>query len=399
MRHGRLLILDDEPSIGELIQSVGERAGFEARSTTDPDEFFRIVEQWGPTHIVLDLVMPHMDGVEVLTQLARRGCDARIVISSGVGGRVLDAAGRAAREHGLDIVGILSKPFSVDALVGLLRKAPAKEDGRTAKRGAPADAAPDVTIAALRGAIERREIAAFYQPKVACRTGELAGFEALVRWWHPERGLMSPDRFIPLAESSGLVDALTEIVLAQALEWYRSSIPNGRQDSRTTVSVNLAARTLRDVTFVDRITEKCEAMGVAPGSLTFELTETGAMEDPVSSLSLLTRLRMKGFNLSIDDFGTGYSSMLQLVRLPFSEIKVDKSFVMTAMQSEESRAVVKSIVDLGHSLGLLATAEGVEDAQTLRFLEKIGCDLAQGYHIARPMAAEAMSAWWRDRTG
>src|SRR5690606_7193943 len=133
--------------------------------------------------------------------------------------------------------------------------------------------------------------------------------------------------------------------------------------------------------------------GLTPEHLVLELTETSAMQDPVASLDMLTRLRMKGFQLSIDDFGTGYSSMVQLVRLPFSEIKLDKSFVMTARKSQESRTVIKSIVDLGKSLGLKSTAEGIEDDETLSYLREIGCDAAQGYLIARPLAAEQAIRW------
>jgi len=150
---------------------------------------------------------------------------------------------------------------------------------------------------------------------------------------------------------------------------------------------------LRDQALVERIVDRCAARHIAPERLIFELTETSAMEDPIASLDLLTRLRMKGFQLSIDDFGTGYSSMLQLVRLPFSEIKVDKSFVMTANRSAESRTVVRSIIELGHSLGLRATAEGVEDADTLAYLKSLACDLAQGFLIARPMSGADACKW------
>ncbi|MDV7392922.1 EAL domain-containing protein, partial [Arthrospira platensis SPKY1] len=146
----------------------------------------------------------------------------------------------------------------------------------------------------------------------------------------------------------------------------------------------------------DRLAQRCLQLQLAPERLILELTETSAMDDPVASLGLITRLRMKGFHLSIDDFGTGFSSMLQLVRLPFSELKVDKSFVMTALQSEESRTVVKSIVDLGRSLGLRTVAEGVETAEVFDFLRKIGCDQAQGYHIARPMTGDATLRWMRE---
>jgi len=170
-----------------------------------------------------------------------------------------------------------------------------------------------------------------------------------------------------------------------------------RAPGGTLLSVNISARTLTDFQIVDRIAARCLETGIDPALVSLELTETSAMEDPVMSLDLLTRFRMKGFQLSLDDFGTGYSSMLQLVRLPFSEIKVDKSFVMTAMRSQESRTVVKSVVDLGHSLGLSVTAEGVEDVQTLDYLRSIGCDRAQGFFIGRPMNEDAVATWRAER--
>src|SRR5690606_11410137 len=143
----------------------------------------------------------------------------------------------------------------------------------------------------------------------------------------------------------------------------------------------------------DRLTVLCREHEVEPGNVILELTETSAMEDPVSSLELLTRLRLRGFRLSIDDFGTGYSSMVQLVKLPFSELKVDKSFVITARESEESRAVIRSVVSLGMSLGLIVTAEGIEDEDTQQFLRNIGCTLAQGYLFARPLTGDQVLGW------
>lgn len=150
---------------------------------------------------------------------------------------------------------------------------------------------------------------------------------------------------------------------------------------------------MNNIDLFERMDEYCKSMGIRPERLIFELTESCAMEDPISSLDILTRLRMKGFHLSIDDFGTGYSSMLQLARLPFSEIKIDKSFVMTAAESKESRTVIKTIIDLGHGLGLYTSAEGIESDETLEYLRSIGCDLAQGYAISRPMPGEAVLCW------
>ncbi len=405
----RLLILDDDPLTGQTIQRIAEFAGLEVHFTTEPIEFFRILGEWNPTHIALDLIMPEMDGVQVITELARRRCQARIIITSGVGSRVLDAAGRSAAEHGLNIAGVLSKPFSPDSLRRLLAETPDSNQANDSATSVPAmrnatSRQFEVTETELRRALDNGEFYLVYQPKVECATGVLAGFEALVRWAHPNQGLIPPDRFIPVAEASGLIGALTDQVLSQGLTWFAplchaasnsGVLPN--QDLiltlNLTLSVNISAKTLNDAQLIEKVSERCRILGIKPARLIFELTETSAMDDPVASLDRLTRLRMRGFNLSIDDFGTGFSSMLQLVRLPFSEIKVDKSFVMTAQQSQESRTVIKSIVDLGHSLGLQATAEGVEDSATLDYLRQIGCDLAQGYFIARPMPGDAVPEW------
>ncbi|HSM80055.1 MAG TPA: EAL domain-containing response regulator [Nodosilinea sp.] len=409
MSNRRLLILDDDPMTGETIQRIAEFAGLEVHFTPDPGRFFDLLHEWRPTHIALDLVMPTMDGLQVMAKLAQLSCRARIIITSGVGSRVLDAAGRSAAEHGLDIAGVLAKPFSPAQLREMLAGHAAPAAPALAPVAVPCDQPATVTVAELKQALDRREFVLAYQPKVFCATGELAGFEALVRWAHPTYGLLPPGQFIPLAESCDLIDPLTDQVIDQALAWFgplwagprgaKPTDPRPPLGDRLVLSVNISARTLGNVALFERVQALCKAQGVSPNRLIFELTETSAMDDPVASLDLLTRLRMIGFHLSIDDFGTGFSSMLQLVRLPFSEIKVDKSFVMTAMTSPESRTVVKFIVDLGHSLGLRCTAEGVEDAETLAYLTEIGCDLAQGYYIARPLTGENFWAWLAARQG
>jgi len=376
--------------VGKIVKLIAEANGLEARLLTDPERFLSALDEWNPTHIALDLVMPDMDGVQVLAELARRACGAKIIITSGMGVRVLDAAGRAGNERGLNIVGVLAKPFSATALRELLFT----EQGPAARARGPSAEHFHPTEAELRRALENHEFRVVYQPRVECSTGDLAGFETLARWIHPQRGLVMPDCFIPLMESSGLIDLLTDSVLDQALAWF-SGFPLGRDDAFATVSlsVNVSAQTFADPTFLERITALCVKFDVAPQRIIFEVTETNHMDDSVTSLDLMTRVRMKGFQLSIDDFGTGYSSLLQLVRLPFSEIKVDKSFVTSAMRSIEARTVVKSIVDLGRSLGLKSAAEGVEDTQTLDLLRRFGCDLAQGFVIARPMDGDAALNW------
>lgn len=372
---------------------------------TEIKAFFRTVDEWHPTHIAIDLVMPEMDGVEVLVRLAEGESEAQIIITSGLGGRVLDAARRTAHEHGLNIAGVLSKPFSPHALLALLANASGAgqyANSEAALLCTPIDSAGrsfNVTAEELRRAYAMHELNLVYQPQIECATGTLAGFEALVRWMHPQYGVVMPDQFISFAETHHLIDELTDQVLDQATAWLVRAFPG----SNLTVAVNMSSRSapvqrqdstaaLAESPLVKRI-KSLRANGLDPSQLILELTETSAMQDPMSSLAFLTRLRMHGVQLSIDDFGTGYSSMVQLVRLPFSEIKVDKSFVGSAMRSSEARAVVKSIVDLGHSLELRVVAEGVENADTLRFLREIGCDLAQGYFIGRPMTGDAVLEW------
>ncbi|MDT8397947.1 MAG: EAL domain-containing protein [Pseudomonadales bacterium] len=407
MINRRLLILDDELLTAQTIRSIAEFASFDVQLTTSPEEFFQILENWQPHFVAIDLIMPGMDGLEVMAELARRQCRSRIIITSGVGNRVLDAAGRSASEHGLNIGGVLPKPFTPASLRALLvDQLPEKQDPELKSTPGPQEPMPDrseIGIAELHQALLRNELFVMYQPKIVCQSGMLAGFEALVRWHHPRLGELAPDLFIPLAENNGLIDALTNEVFRQSLDWFsefcsdtRSGLSpdDSRQDlSRLTLSINISALSLTNQELFEGLIKLCRSKNIEPQRLIFELTETSAMEDPVLSLDLLTRLRMKGFRLSIDDFGTGFSSMLQLVRLPFSEVKVDKSFVITARDSEESRAVIKSIVDLSHSLGLQTIAEGIETEESLSYLKTIGCDLAQGYFIARPMLAEQVNAW------
>jgi EAL domain-containing protein (putative c-di-GMP-specific phosphodiesterase class I)/CheY-like chemotaxis protein len=404
MDSGRLLIFDDDPGVGNIIRLIAEKSGLSARLVTHPEDFFRAVGEWRPTHITIDLVMPDMDGVQVLVELAARNCKANVIITSGMGGRVLDAAGRSANDHGLNIVGVLAKPFGTAAMQELLlQPAGPGAAGARASLHEQGRQSGEITVTELSRGIENHELRVAYQPKVECATGHLAGFEALVRWSHPQRGLIMPERFVPLAEKHGLITALTDEVLDQSLDWFCTYLSDNADSgnaapactprSCVSLSINLSATALKDRTMVEDITARCVRRGVPPERLIFELTETSAMEDPVKSLELLTRMRMKGFRLSIDDFGTGYSSMLQLVRMPFSEIKVDKSFVMSGTRSKESLAVVKSIVDLGRSLGLTSTAEGVEDPDMFEYLKRVGCDFAQGYWISRPMNRDAAETW------
>jgi len=399
----RLLILDDDELTCKTIQHIAELSGFEVRFTTSAGDFFAQLDAWPPDVVALDLIMPGTDGVDVIRAMDPHQLDLRLIITSGVGSRVLDAAERSARSHGLNIVGVLPKPFSAASLRHLLSQCLLSFTDNAQARfkvvQPPEESRPCEED--LRLALQRHEINLAYQPKIHCRTGTLVGFEALARWNHPAHGPIPPDIFIPLAEQHGFIDQLTCQIAEQALEWFAmlGSAETARLNHRQTfnqaiLSLNLSASSLGNRELFDGIAGHCERLGIAPQRVVMELTESSAMGDATNALDNMTRLRLQGFNLSIDDFGTGYSSMVQLVKLPFSEIKVDKGFVMTAAGSEESRSIIRSVVDLGRSLGLQTTAEGVEDADTLSYLRELGCDYAQGYLISKPLAPDAVVPWF-----
>lgn len=396
----RLLVLEDDLLTGRTIQTIAEFSGLAVVFTTEPDDFFRLVEEWSPDVIAIDLIMPAMDGVQVLARLGERECKARVIITSGVDSRVLDAARRAAEQHGLTIAGVLAKPFSPAELRALLVR-PNNATGQLALQSSDGREGP--TVEELQYAINHDGLSLAYQPQVSCQSGTLKGFEALVRWEHPRLGWVSPDRFIPMSESQGLIDSLTEWVVNAGLEWFAGIRARyiGRPDydgrlqlaEHVQLSLNVSVLSLTNFELFERLYQRCIALGLKAEWITFEVTESSAMDDPVVTLETLTRLRMRGFKLSIDDFGTGFSSMVQLVRLPFTELKIDRSFVFSSSHSEESRQVIRSIVELGNSLGMQTIAEGVETESALAYLKTLGCDLAQGYYFARPLLPDDLEAW------
>ena len=245
----------------------------------------------------------------------------------------------------------------------------------------------------LRRAIGRQELELFFQPQVDLEDGRLTGFEALARWRHPERGLMAPDQFIPLAEQTGLIKPLTQWVLNAALqqlyEWRK-----GGMDVR--LSVNLSPRNLHDRSLADRVEQLLDGWQVPPECLVLEVTESAILHDPERAFRLLTQLHEDGVGLSIDDFGTGYSSLSYLRRLPVAELKVDKSFVMEMWREASNAVIVRSVIDLAHNLGVRVAGEGIEDQGTLDALLEMGCDTGQGYLIGRPMPAAELAQWLED---
>ncbi|MEB3831944.1 EAL domain-containing protein [Phormidium sp. CCY1219] len=248
----------------------------------------------------------------------------------------------------------------------------------------------------LHKALEREEFCLYYQPQVELKTGRLISMEALIRWQHPQRGLISPGQFIPLAEENGLICPIGEWVLATAAAqnktWQLAGLPPIR------MAVNLSLRQLRQKNLFDTITRILREMGLAPTSLELEVTESIAMQDPELTIGVLQALQKMGIHIAIDDFGTGYSSLSSLKHFPLNKLKIDRSFIRDAISESYDAAIVNSIISLGHGLNLEVIAEGVETVEQLEFLRSLNCDSVQGYLLGKPLPAEAATELCRKST-
>jgi diguanylate cyclase len=248
-------------------------------------------------------------------------------------------------------------------------------------------------ISELRHAIERDGLELFYQPQVSIKTGDICGAEALLRWNHPVHGIVPPDEFVPMAERNRMINPLTQWVLRRAFRdcanWHKQGLP-------IKISVNLSAKDLHNPELPDLISGVAVAAGIKPEWIMLEITEGSVMADPERALDVIKRLHEIGYHFSIDDFGTGYSSLGYLKRLPLAEIKIDKSFVMDILTSENDAAIVKATINLGHNLGLKVTAEGVESKEIMAKLREFGCDVAQGYFFSRPVPVQSFNQWMSD---
>ena len=370
-----ILAIDDEPAFLDIIQKVAKSAGFLATTTTDPTEFCTTLVTQPPSVVLLDLQMPDCDGIELLHALAEAHCRAKIILMSGFDPRVLSLARGIGDDLGLEMGEPLQKPLRPAELRQVLSKIRSKTF------------LPDAI--ALQDALDNHQLELFYQPIVTLGSGRTTGFEALIRWRHPEFGIVMPYQFIPLAEKTDLINPLTDRVLdlaaAQIADWRPLGID-------TFVSVNVsAANIVADLP--DRLVRLCTRHAIPPRQLRLELTETAAMGNPALMLEILTRVRLKGFQLAIDDFGTGYSSLVQLHRLPFTELKIDQSFVRDMSSSAEANLIVGTIISLGHSLHLELIAEGIETEDLMTRLVSMGCETGQGYFFSRPMPANEVPAW------
>jgi EAL domain-containing protein (putative c-di-GMP-specific phosphodiesterase class I) len=383
----RLLVLDADAAAREFVACAANELGYCVAQAANDEQFREHFVRLKPTVILVDPEGLNSAGIEVFSWLAGQQCKTVIVLAGSSEALAQSARQELGLAYGLDVSVLLEKPLTAAGLDATL----APQFIRT----------KSITAADLRRAVDRAQLRIHYQPKVyiANQCWSVTGIEALLRWDHPEYGLIYPDQFIGVAEQNGLIAGLTDYVLQagidQISEWNQTGL-------NLNLCVNLSPRLVTDSEFPVRMLEFLRQRNVSPAQLTIDVTETAALVDPEPTIEILTKLREMHFGLSLDDFGTGFSPLTQLYKLPFSEIKIDRTFGMELAHSEKVRTIVHAMIELGHALGLSVTCEGVESASALGFLQQSGCDSAQGYYIARPMPQEKLSRWlagvnaWKD---
>ncbi|MBI4741226.1 MAG: response regulator [Betaproteobacteria bacterium] len=387
----RVLVVDDDPLARRQISILLSALGVDETLAVDGGEAALAELGWASEkfdQLIIDLKMPGMDGIELLRRLAESGYRGCLIVASGVEDRLLQTAAELARAKGLFLRGTLKKPVTLEALAALML-APCERSKRVvAPHGAVAVSPDDI-----REGISRDEFSVHFQPKVEVGALRVVGVEALARWQRAD-GPVAPDTFIGAAERHGLIARLSEVLVTKALI---GGVRLAEAGFPLSLAVNMSANWLSDLRLPEFIQDSIEATGFLAQNLILEITETGVMADVETSLDVMSRLRLKDFKLSIDDFGTGYSSLEQLQRIPFGELKLDRSFVRGAAEKPATRAILASTIEMARKLKLSTVAEGVETQGDLDLVRGLGCDLAQGWLIARAMPVEELIEWLRAR--
>jgi len=396
-----LYIVDDDTLTCELLCIIAEPLFKSVSVFNDAGDFLEH-DINDDDVLLLDLMMPGVDGIEVLRNLADKKSTARVVLISGYDQSVLHSAERLAYDYGLKLEGQFTKPISIDALTELLANIISKicseslESIKTAAISSNNKQKLNFQLSKddLLLGIKNNEFVLHYQPQINMNSKVLSGVEALIRWQHPEYGLIYPDKFIQVSENTGVIGALTEYVTNLALsqiELWR------RQGNEIKVSINISAQNITTLYLPEQLNELMHRHKIPPSMLVLEVTESALMGNLTLSLDILTRLRLKGVHLSIDDFGTGFSSLSQLHKIPFTELKIDQSFVADMDKNSDSFAIVETCIMLGHKLNMEVVAEGIEDKAIWDLLVEMNCDVAQGYYIAKPMPADKLIVWNNNR--
>jgi EAL domain-containing protein (putative c-di-GMP-specific phosphodiesterase class I)/DNA-binding NarL/FixJ family response regulator len=392
-----IVLLDDDPFMLKLLTHMLARLGY--THVVACDSGLKALQQVSGNHEVVDLIlldinMPGMDGIEFIRRLVECQYGGSVILVSGENSRILESVEKLIEAHQLIALGCLQKPVNPAELSRLMSTLKPNVGHRRLTRASQ----HSYSVEQLRAAISHGELINYYQPKVALATGEVVGMECLVRWQHPVDGLIFPDQFLGLAEEQGLLTEVTRVVLGEAMRQAKAWRLAGHH---IPIAVNVSMDDLTALDFPDVAEALAASVGVDPRLLTLELTEGQVMRQLSTILDVLTRLSLKRFRLSIDDFGTGHSSLAQLRDLPFNELKVDRGFVHGASTDGTRAAICSASLRMAHQLQMQVVGEGIEDQDDWNFLFQLGCDVGQGYFIARPMPAADVVAWislWGART-
>jgi EAL domain-containing protein (putative c-di-GMP-specific phosphodiesterase class I)/HPt (histidine-containing phosphotransfer) domain-containing protein len=392
-----IFVLDDESMICELIMAGAIAKGFAVDFVTDPT-LFPLIYSPGLDILFLDLAMPGMDGAEIIRFLAEKESTAGLVLMSVHEDSLLHAVRDLAVDHGLAVHAILRKPISsgeLSVVFDQLLEIESKTQPNIGDSGLLPQAGSDElpSAADLDAAIVNGELNVAYQPKIDIEQNSIIGYEGLARWRHPEKGAIPPSYFIPLAEEYDLIDRLTDYIMDMVTDDVKN---NPAIFENMKISVNISEKLLSDLSLPEKIVSKILNKNLDPKFFTFEITENTINANPKSALDVLTRFRLKGVTLSIDDFGTGHSSLSRLRKIPFNEIKIDKSFIANFDYDIENRIIVENTISLAKKLSLTVVAEGVEKSVHLDLLKTLGCDVGQGFFFGRPMEVGGLENWAKD---
>lgn len=365
----RVLIVDDDERLRDAISHILANAKLDHVAVL-PQQIEEMLTTYRPTSILLDLSMPKIDGIGALELLRKARYGGLVVVMSGSNRDLIETARRVGESYGLRMAQGLEKPFRSAQLLATLHSDDAVKPALQEEC--------DISRAFAHG-----EICFHYQPKFDLRTQRLVGFESLVRWQHPERGLLQPGSFLGQVAAAGLNGDLARAALKDAVarlgEWRDAGL-------ETQISINVGLSEATDPGFLLQVTSAVTSQRLSPSSLTLELLEAPVDMDLSAAAAALTRVRLLGVGVSIDDFGTQSSSLARLQHLPANEMKIDRSFVLNLLRFKRDQILVRFVIGMARELGMTAVAEGIEDQETVTLLLEMGCTFGQGYHLSKPLA-------------
>jgi len=399
----KVMIVDDNPGMCRAISRLVIKAGFEAITMSDSKDFIDVYTKHKPDLLFLDLNMPGDDGIRLLRKLQKSDLDGSVYLISGEDPSVVSSSFKLAKQCSINVVEILQKPLDWAHIMTILttakiRNEASKLDINTIKNtdsdGQDFDRFSISVIDILEG-MKQLQIRMNYQPKISLASGEVVGVEALARWIHPTMGIIPPMTFIQYAEKLGVIADLTFYLFAFALTDFniiRKKLGNIH------LSFNVSALMLEDEMLPDKLENHVQTYGLDTKNIILEITESAASTNKLDAMEIISRFRMKGFGVSLDDYGTGFSTLAQLLDFPFSEIKIDRSFVM-ALSNEgknEAEIIVESTLDMASKFKMKTVAEGIESSEIMAWLKSHGCNEGQGYHICRPQSMLNLIKWFDD---